>query len=92
VVVDRWRVVVTLEGMDSEERASPGTAWTLHGLPQTRHSSLTPEGEIEQAAKFAHGLRAPRHGWRKVVVRAGFLLIAVAVLSTLASAIYFSQR
>jgi hypothetical protein len=78
--------------MDSDDRVFPGTAWTLHGLPQTRHSALTPEGEIEQAAKFAHGLRAPRQGWRKVVVRAGFILIGAAVLSTLALAIYFSRR
>jgi hypothetical protein len=74
-----------MSGMDSEDR-------TLQGLPQTRHSALTPEGEIEQAAKFASGLRVPRYGWRKVVVRAGFVLIAASVLITLASAIYFKQH
>jgi hypothetical protein len=64
----------------------------MPGLPQTRHSPFTPEGEIEQAALIAHGLKAKRDGWPKIVVRAGFVLIAVAALATLASAIYCGPR
>ena len=80
-----------METMDSEDTSSQSSAWTLH-VPQTRHSALTPEGEIEQAALFAHGLRAERHGWRKAVVRTGFIMIALAALTTLGFAIYFKTR
>jgi hypothetical protein len=79
-----------METIDSEDNGSRSSARTLHGVPRTRHSALTPEGEIEQPALLAHGLRAERHGWRKVVVRAGFILIALAALTTLALAIYFN--
>ena len=53
------------------------------GLPQTPHSALTPLGQIEQATKFAAGLKQPRQGWRRGVVVAGEVLIvlmAVAVV------------
>jgi hypothetical protein len=55
----------TLGVMDPSERAATTSEQgydPLRGVPQTRHSALTPEGEIEQAAKIAMGLRRPRTG------------------------------
>jgi hypothetical protein len=69
--------------MDDESPA----ARTFHGLPQTPHSALTPLGEIEQMSKIADGLRAPRDGWRKWVVRAGIVLIAGSILAVLVARI-----
>ena len=65
--------------MESESKA----AHTLHGLPQTPHSGLTPLGEIEQMGKIADGLRYRRTGWRKWVVRVGLVLIGLAGVATL---------
>jgi hypothetical protein len=64
--------------MDSESKA----AHTLHGLPQTPHSGLTPLGEIEQMDKIADGLQARREGWRKWVVRIGIVIIGGSILAT----------
>jgi len=66
--------------MDTEGRAA-AQAWD--GLPQTAHSSLTPLGEIEQATKIATGLQQPRHGWRRAVVIAGLVVLALAVVATI---------
>jgi hypothetical protein len=65
----------------------------LRGVPQTRHSALTPEGEIEQAAKIAMGLRRPRTGWQRVTFRAGvlFLLLFVVALASLTAYSYVSR-
>jgi hypothetical protein len=65
----------------------------LQGVPQTRHSALTPAGEIEQAAKIAMGLRRPRTGWQRTVFRAGvlFLLLFVVALALLTAYSYVSR-
>ncbi len=54
----------------------------FEGLPQTRHETLTPFGEIEQVGKMAHGLRQERHGWRKHLVSVGgiSLLLGLVVI------------
>jgi hypothetical protein len=62
------------DGLTEEARA----AHTLRGLPQSPHDGLTPLGEIEQFGKIADGLRAPREGWRKWVVRIGLVMIGAA--------------
>jgi hypothetical protein len=66
---------------------------SLQGVPQTVHSALTPEGEIEQATKIAIGLRGPRTGWRRVVFRSGvvFLLLFAAALASLTVFSYVSR-
>lgn len=55
----------------------------MHGLPQTRRSSLTPAGEIEQFGKMATGVRVRREGWRRVVVPIGLILLAIVVVSAI---------
>lgn len=74
--------------MDGHPGRAERDAEVMNGLPQTLHSPLTPQGEIEQFGKIAAGVRAPREGWRKVVVPVGLallviLFIAVVVVSTL---------
>ena len=72
--------------MDSD---GVGARPEMETVPQTLHSAFTPEGQIEQAALLAAGLRAERHGWRRVVVWTGFILIAAALLITLGFAVYY---
>ena len=61
--------------MNRSDHDSVPRPW--QGLPQTAHSALTPSGEIEQAAKIAHGFRQHREGWRRVVFLAGVAVVAL---------------
>jgi hypothetical protein len=51
----------------------------LRGLPLTSHHPESFEGNLEQIGKMAAGLRATRHGWRRVVARIGLATLGVAV-------------
>jgi hypothetical protein len=66
--------------MEGDPRAQRD-AELMNGLPQTLHSPLTPQGEIEQFGKIAAGARAPREGWRKVVVPVGLVLLAILFIT-----------
>jgi hypothetical protein len=53
------------------------------GWPSSQHSSITPQGEFEQADKFLSGL-SRQQGWRKSVARAGAVIVLILILGGIA--------
>ncbi|MET8153589.1 hypothetical protein ACIBSW_06250 [Actinoplanes sp. NPDC049668] len=70
--------------MDAVSKAE-SQAWD--GLPQPAHSAFTPLGQIEQATKFAAGLKQTRHGWRRAVAVTGEVLIVLTAVAVVVAGV-----
>jgi hypothetical protein len=75
--------------MKADGRTAPQVA---AGFPQTMHSALTPQGQIEQATNFAAGLKQPRHGWRRAVAIIGFVVVALGAVAVIVAGMLDAAR